>query len=87
VLAWAGQRQAVTVSDPRLIARLHDGEGGTYLWVANPKRHEIPARLVLSEAWGPFTACRTLWGAEATVEGRTVELVAGARDVAVLALS
>jgi beta-galactosidase len=87
VLAWAGKTQAAAVSDPRVIARLHDGEGGAYLWVANPKRQDIPVRVQLSEAWGPFTECRTLWGAEATVDGRTIELIAGARDVAVLALS
>ena len=50
-------------------------------------RRPLPVRVQLSEDWGPFTTCRTLWGAEATVDGRTVELVAGARDVAVLALS
>jgi hypothetical protein len=44
-------------------------------------------RVRLSDAWGPFTSCRTLWGAEAIVDGRTIELVAGARDVAVLELS
>jgi hypothetical protein len=43
-------------------------------------------RVQLSDAWGPFNACRSLWGAEATVEGRTIELTAGARDVAVIAL-
>jgi beta-galactosidase len=87
VLAWAGAEQAVRRSDPRIIARLHDGEGGTYLWVANPARQTIPVRVELSESWGPFASCRSLWGAEATVDGRTIELVAGARDVAVLALS
>jgi len=87
VLRWAGIAQYVVSSDPRVKARLHAGEGGLYLWVANPKRRALPVRLELSEAWGPFTSCRTLWGAKATVDGRTVTLTAGARDVAVLALA
>jgi len=85
VLAWAGRRQHVRSSDPRITARLHSGEGGTYLWVANPERRDIPVRLALSDAWGPFAEARSLWGAKASVAGRTVELVAGPRDVAVLA--
>jgi beta-galactosidase len=87
VLAYGEQRQHVVSSDPRVKARLHHGKGGTYLWVANPMRQAIPARLVLGEAWGPYTIARTLWGAKATVEGRTIELLAAARDVSVIALA
>jgi beta-galactosidase len=86
VIAWAGGTQHVVSSDPRIKARLHTGDGGVYLWVANPVRAPLPVRLQISEKWGPFTTARTLWGAEATVSGRTVKLVAGARDVAVIAL-
>jgi beta-galactosidase len=86
LLDWAGGTQHVVCSEPRVKARLHDGPGGTYLWVANPVRQPLPVRLELSPAWGPFSACRSLWGAEATVDGRTVALTAGARDVAVIAL-
>jgi hypothetical protein len=85
-LAWTGVVQHVRSSDPRIVARLHAGEGGTYLWVANPERRALPVTLTLGEAWGPFGRCRTLWGAEAQVVGRTVTLTAGARDFAVLAL-
>jgi hypothetical protein len=85
-LAWAGVTQHVVCSDPRVKARLHAGDGGVYLWVANPKRQEIPVRLTLSADWGPFTSCESLWGAGAEVRERTVTLTAGARDVSVLAL-
>jgi beta-galactosidase len=87
VLAWASVAQHVVSSDPRIKARLHAGDGGVYLWVANPERVPLPVRVQLNEKWGPFTTALTLWGAEATVNGRTVELVADARDVAVIALS
>ena len=55
--------------------------------MANPARRPLPVRLELSEAWGPFASARTLWGAEAQIEGRIVTLAAGARDVTVLALA
>ncbi len=87
LLAYGRQGQHVVSSDPRVKARLHDGAGGTYVWVANPARQAIPVRLTFGEAWGPYTTARALWGAEATVEGRTMELTAGARDVAVIALA
>ncbi|MFN2154765.1 MAG: hypothetical protein ACK2UX_05980, partial [Anaerolineae bacterium] len=86
LLAYGGQGQHVVSSDPRVKARLHDGAGGTYVWVANPARQAIPVRLTFGEAWGPYATARTLWGAQATVEGRTMELLAGARDVAVIGL-
>lgn len=86
LLAWTGKTQHVVSSDTRVKARLHDGARGTYLWVANPTRQDLPVQLVLSGRWGPFTTCHSLWGAEAAVEGRVVALRAGARDVTVIAL-
>jgi beta-galactosidase len=85
-LAFGGVEQHVVCSDPRVKARLHDGPGGTYLWVANPTWQPIPVRLTLGEAWGPFSSTRSLWGAAAEVAGRTVTLTANARDMAVIAL-
>jgi beta-galactosidase len=86
LLAYGGREQHVVSSDPRVKARLHDGDGGTYVWVANPARQAIPVRLTFGAAWGPYATARTLWGAEARVEGRTMELLAAGRDVAVIAL-
>ncbi len=87
LLDWAGRGQHVVCSDPRVKARLHAGKGGTYLWVANPTRQSLPVRLELSDSWGSFTACRTLWGAQAVCKGVTVELTAPARDMTILELS
>ena len=87
VLRWAKVAPHVRCSEPRVKARLHDGAGGTYLWVANPERRALPVQLELSAAWGPFSRCCSLWGTQAQVNGRVVTLTAGARDVAVLVLS
>ena len=38
LLEWAGIEQRVRSSDAAVKARLHEGAGGTYLWVINPTR-------------------------------------------------
>jgi beta-galactosidase len=85
-LAFAGKEQHVRSSEPRVKARLHAGDGGTYLWVANPVRKPLPVRLELGAAWGPYRRAASLWGADAKVDGRVVTLTAAARDVSVISL-
>lgn len=82
LLAFAGKTPHVISSDPQVKARLHTGEGGTYLWVANPTRQARPVRLTVSTQWGAFTDIRTRWGAAAALDGQTVSFTAPARDVA-----
>jgi beta-galactosidase len=86
LLAWAGVERHVWCSDPRVKARLHDGEGGAYLWVANPTRRDLPVQVRLSGRWRGLGPVGSLWGAEAERVGDTVRLQAGARDVAVIRL-
>jgi len=87
LLDWGGKGQHVVCSDPRIKARLHAGKGGTYLWVSNPTRQTLPVRLEIGAAWGSFSTCRTLWGAQAVCQGSSVELTAPARDISILELS
>lgn len=86
LLDFAGKQQHVTSSEPRIKARLHAGAGGVYLWVANPVRQPLPVHLELSERWGPFSTGQSLRGAAAAVDGRSIALVAPARDVTVIKL-
>ncbi|MCP4405875.1 MAG: beta-galactosidase [bacterium] len=86
VLSFGGKEQMAHSTDSRIKARIHAGKGGTYLWVANPKRQDIPVRLTLSSELGSFTNAKTLWGSSASVEDGIIVLTAGARDVTVLAL-
>jgi beta-galactosidase len=86
LLKFAEKQQHVKCSDTRVKARLYDGAGGTYLWVANPTRETISVQLELGEAWGPFSSSHSLWGNEAKVFGHAITLTAGARDVAVIKL-
>ena len=86
LLAWAGVEQHIWCSEPRVMARLHDGPGGAYLWVANPTRRELPVHLRLASRWRALAPRRSLWGPPATKVGETIRLLAPARDVAVIAL-
>jgi len=87
ILGWAGVERHVTCSDPHVIARLHADQGGTYLWVANPTRRERFVRLGLGPSAGSCSRARTLWGTEATCNGRDVTVSVGGRDVAVVELN
>jgi beta-galactosidase len=86
LLDFGGVAQHVKSSDSRVKARLHAGDGGRYLWVANPTRQPVPVRLEVGEAWGPVKGTRTLWGAEAKSCDGALEVVTPARDVTVLEL-
>jgi beta-galactosidase len=102
LLDWAGVTPHVRVLAPEpepavpggawqgVTARLHQGEGGTYLWVINPAREPRAVTLELSEPWRGFSAAHHLWpegaGALTAGDGR-LRLVVGARDGAVLRLA
>ena len=84
VLKFAGKAPRVRLSDPRLIARLHEGPGGTYLWIANPKRQAIPVRAELAS--GAYTAASTVMGPEAAWQAGTLSVTAPARYVIIYEL-
>lgn len=87
VLTLGGRVPHAVVDDPRIVARLHDGEGGAYLWVANPQRTALPVRIRLGEPWRGLRPARTLWGAgaSATADG-AIALTAPGREVSIIAL-
>jgi beta-galactosidase len=87
ILRFADKEQHVQCDEARVKARLHNGAGGVYLWVANPTRQPLPARLTFGSRHGPFSSARPLRGPEAEIDGRTVSLVAPGRDVTVIELT
>lgn len=72
-------------SDHRIRVRVHAGEGGTFVWVANPVRHDVEVTVTISDRWR-FTAARPLRGPEARGSGQSMRLLAPARDVCVYEL-
>ena len=58
-LKVAGVTPQVTVDDDTVQARLHQGEGGTHLWVTNPTR--TPKKVTVTLAMGSSIA-EDVWG-------------------------
>ena len=89
LLDWAGARQHVRVTDHRVIARLHDGDGGRYLWLLNPSREPVHVTVSLAPHWPAAGDLSVRWG-EATavtlVDGRSVDATIPARDAVLVEL-
>jgi beta-galactosidase len=78
-------RQHITVSDRLVTARLHEGPGGTILWLVNSTRQERPVSVTVEG--GPWHAAKDLWaGMDAQVSGQSVRITIPERDAAVLRL-
>uniref|UniRef100_Q01PB7 beta-galactosidase n=1 Tax=Solibacter usitatus (strain Ellin6076) TaxID=234267 RepID=Q01PB7_SOLUE len=85
LLTWAGVEQQVQSSDVDVKARLHKGEGGTYLWVVNPTRTTRTVKITLPSA---FQRVVDLWqeSAHPTITGNVVVTTVGDRNAAVIRL-
>ena len=79
------QKQRIVVSDPSVTARLHEGPGGTVLWVVNPTREAKSVSIAL--AGGAWQSTNDVWaGVHAQVEGGKIRITIPDRDAAVLRL-
>jgi beta-galactosidase len=85
LLERAGVQQQAKSSDPEVKARLHQGAGGTYLWVVNPTR---TARTVKISLPSTFQRAEDLWqeSSRPTVTGNTVSTTVEDRNAAVIRL-
>ena len=85
VLSFAGKSQHVTCSDPRVKARLQDGEGGTYLWVINPTKSTRQVEVSLPAS---FDRATELWqdDGDTKLSGDSLVTTVGDQNVAVLKL-
>jgi beta-galactosidase len=86
-LKTAGLMQQVVIDDPTVQARLHDGPGGTHLWVTNPTREAKKVNVTLVAGAGEFKSAEDLWGRVAiTVSGQRFTMSVPARDAVVATL-
>jgi len=77
------RKQRVTVSNPEIIARLHDGAGGSNLWVLNPTGQ--PQNVTVTVEGAHFQTAKDAWSnAAAEVSGNTIRLSVAPKDAAVL---
>lgn len=87
LLEWGGVSQGVISNDPEVKARLHEGPGGSYLWVLNPSRQSRKVAIQLESGFTGLTA-RDIWGDQALrMDGKQLILEVGDRDAAVIQLS
>ena len=83
----AGVVPQVTIDDKSVQARLHQGAGGTYLWVTNPNPYRRSVKVGLAPAVGNYKSGEDIWGKQSVaVDGRQVTVSVGGRDAAVIAL-
>jgi beta-galactosidase len=85
LLPWAGVRAQVQSSDPAVKARLHRGDGGTYLWIVNPTRTPRTVKIGLPST---FQTATELWqrSSPPVVAGNTVTATVEDRNAAVIRL-
>ena len=85
LLAWSGIRQQVQSSDPAVKARLHKGDGGTYVWVVNPTRTTRSVKISLPS---PFQRAVELWqeASHPAISGNTLAVTVEDRNAAVIRL-
>jgi beta-galactosidase len=84
LLEFAGIKKRLNVSDSRVSARLHDGKGGTYLWLANPKRQPIPVQVGVNYA--AFSSAVSVLGPAAEWKDGTLTVTVPSRDVIIYEL-
>jgi beta-galactosidase len=87
LLQIAGVSPAVKISDTKVQARLHQGTGGSYLWVTNTTRDDRTVSIDLSAAVNNLVSGDDLWGGQrVTLDGQKITVNVPGRDAAVIAL-
>jgi beta-galactosidase len=61
LLDWAGKTPQIRRTGSAVV-RLHDGPGGTYLWIVNNKTQAEELDVTLSSQWSGVRSIQMLWG-------------------------
>jgi len=86
-LQMAGIVPTAKIDDASAQARLHQGAGGTFLWITNPTRDRRSVKVELSQSAGDFSTGEDIWGGQqVTVNGRQIAVNVQGRDAVVIAL-
>ena len=83
VLDFAGRQQTAKVSDTRLRVRLHSGEGGDYLWIANCRK-DAPLSAVIELPGRKITHAKAQRGEAGSVQNGNLHITVPPRDVFVV---
>jgi len=83
----AGVAPQVTIDDKSVQARLHQGAGGTYLWVTNPTPGNRTVKVGLAAGAQSYKSGEDIWGKQTVaMDARQLTVDVGGRDAAVIAL-
>lgn len=86
-LTLAGVVPTTKINDASVQARLHQGTGGSFLWVTNPTRDRKTIKVSLSQTVGDLSTGEDIWGGQSvTVNDRQITVSVQGRDAAVIAL-
>lgn len=84
LIAWAGGRRHVTLSNRAVFARVHVGEAGRFLWLVNPGRAAQSTEVTVADDLGALAPAEAEWPVGYRYDGGAVEVPA--RDVVILPL-
>jgi beta-galactosidase len=83
LMTFAGKTQKIKVSDKRIRVRMHSGDGGDYLWIANAKKGvDIPA--IIEAGSKEIKSVSPLKGTAGELKNGQLHISVPARDVIVL---
>jgi beta-galactosidase len=86
-LQFAELTPQIAIDDNSVQARLHQGSGGTHLWVTNPTRSAKKVTITLTASAGTFNSADDLWnGAAITQTGRQLTMNIPPRDAVIAQL-
>jgi beta-galactosidase len=85
VFAWTGKEQMVSLTNPKLFARVHEGKEGRFLWLINPTREVQLTGLRLASRFGAVQTGGLVWPEGAGCDG-SAPFAVGARDALILKL-
>lgn len=84
---WSGKEQHVRVSNAALQARIHEGDGGRFVWVINPTRERQEAGLQFAAGYSQARPGDLLWGEAAVESGAAgISVAVPARDALIFRL-
>ena len=83
LLAWGGVEQGIRSNDQQVKARLHEGEGGSYVWIVNPTKHSRDVQISLPS---DYTRAVELWqeSSNPTLDGNKLSTTVEDQNVAVI---
>ncbi len=88
LLSWAGIPQHVKSGDPRIAARIHEGDGYHVLWIINSDLEDITTELELSDRWGNYKKAGIVENhGSITHDGKKLKVSLPAKDVAIIKFS